>query len=332
MKVNIYDVAKKAGVSVVTASRVLNGVPTVREYNRKRVLQAMEELNYRPNAAARTLAKGKTGVVGLLTPSLRDAFIDQVVEAVDHYLMEKGYYLALSVIGNRETYQSRSGHLFDQDTVDGMILLTPLFEADYIHALKDRGIPYVLIDNQILPAPGTSVLVDNFSGAYEAVSHLIALGHKRILHLSGTKHFLSARERERGYLTALMDHQLEPLPILPADFSFELGEAAILKAYDGGMEPTAVFAADDMTAFGVIQGLRSLGKQVPEDVSVAGFDDDPLAAQLKPRLTTVRQPAQELGRRGVEALFQEMEDLGGESRVIKIKPELIRRESCSRRS
>lgn len=327
MRINIYDVAKRAGVSVVTVSRVLNNTPSVRKSNREKVLKAIQELNYQPNASARALARGKAGVVGLLTPSLNDAFMDQVVEAADKYLMEQGLFLALSVVGSPETFEERSNYLLKQNRVDGMILLTPLFEDIFIPELKKSGIPYVLVDNQTVPSSGTSILVDNYSGGYEAVRHLLALGHKDILHISGPDTYLSSRERKRGYVEAMRESGLNPLPVYTGQFSVDSGYKCILEAFEQSIRPTAVFAADDMTAYGVIQGLRELGLSVPGNVSVVGFDDHPLSTELNPHLTTVHQPAEELGKRAVEELLKEMGGTARRSSVIKVKPQLVVRES-----
>lgn len=327
MKVNIYDVAKRAGVSVVTVSRVINNAPSVRENNRQKVQSAMQELNYQPNAAARALARGKAGIVGLLTPGLNDAFMDQVVEAVDRHLMDHGLFLALSVIGSPETFEKRSNYLLKQDRVDGMILLTPLFEEAFIPELKKSGIPYILIDNQTVPSSGTSIIVDNYKGGYEAVEHLISLGHKKILHIAGPETYLSSRERKRGYMEAMRAYNINPFPIYTSEFSVISGCNCVKEAFKQKLQPTAIFAADDLTAYGAIQGLREMSLVVPDDVSIVGFDDHPLSRELTPHLTTVQQPAEELGKRAVEELLKEMEGIGRRSFTIKIKPQLIIRDS-----
>jgi LacI family transcriptional regulator len=329
MKINIYDVAKRAGVSVVTVSRVLNNTPSVRQGNREKVLKAIQELNYQPNASARALARGKAGVVGLLTPSLNDAFMDRVVEAADKYLMEQGLFLALSIVGSPETFEERSNYLLKQNRVDGMILLTPLFEEIFVPELKKSGMPFVLVDNQTVPSSGTSIVVDNYLGGYEAVKYLLSLGHKDILHISGPDTYLSSRERKRGYLDAMRECGQNPLPIYTGQFSVDSGYRCILEAFEQSIRPAAVFAADDMTAYGVIQGLREIGLSVPGDVSVVGFDDHPLSSELNPHLTTVHQPARELGRRAVEELLREMGGAVRRSSIIRVKPQLVVRDSTS---
>lgn len=163
MKVSIFDVAKKSGLSVVTVSRVLNGAESVREKNRLKVLEAIKELDYRPNAAARSLARGKTGIVGLIVTTLQDSFFDAVVKELNEVLALHGYFLAISVsagIGSDEAH-----YLIQEDRVDGLILLSPLEEDNYIVEMKRRNIPYVLIDNQKPDNDANSVTIDNYKGA-----------------------------------------------------------------------------------------------------------------------------------------------------------------------
>lgn len=205
MKVSIFDVAKKSGLSVVTVSRVLNGAESVREKNRQKVLEAIKELDYRPNAAARSLARGKTGIVGLIVTTLQDSFFDAVVKELNEVLALHGYFLAISVstgIGSDEAH-----YLIQEDRVDGLILLSPMEEDNYIVELKRRNIPYVLIDNQKPDNDAFSVTIDNYKGGYTATKHLLDLGHTSIAHLSGQDMFRSTRERRSGFLQALKEKE-----------------------------------------------------------------------------------------------------------------------------
>jgi len=171
MKVSIFDVAKKSGLSVVTVSRVLNNSSSVRAKNREKVLQAMKELNYQPNASARSLARGKTGIIGLTITTLHDSFFDAVVKEINDRLAAHGYFLTLSISKSHEDAFHRS--LFQEDRVDGVILLSPIDEDEYILELKKKKIPFIMIDNSKNNPSVSSVLVDNFKGGYEATKHLI---------------------------------------------------------------------------------------------------------------------------------------------------------------
>jgi DNA-binding LacI/PurR family transcriptional regulator len=328
MKVSIFDVAKKSGLSVVTVSRVLNNSTSVRQKNRERVLQAMKELDYQPNAAARSLARGKTGIIGLTLTTLQDSFLDAVVKEVNDRLAESGYFLALSI--SPEDDDSFSRFLFQEDRVDGVILLSPLREDEYVMELKKKKIPFVMLDNQHRNSSVPSVIVDNFKGGYEATRHLIDLGHRRIAHIRGPEPFLSSRERERGYLTAMKEAGIDPLEIAHGAFSVSSGYQIALDWIQSGRLPTAVFAADDYMALGVMDALKNEGLRIPRDISIVGFDDQVLSSEFRPMLTTVRQPAEQVGRHGVDLLLKSISgNASKRNMTVMLEPELIVRESTA---
>ncbi|ULL15825.1 LacI family transcriptional regulator [Paenibacillus sp. H1-7] len=328
MKVSIYDVAKKSGLSVVTVSRVINNAGSVREKNREKVLAAMKELDYRPNAAARSLARGKTGIIGLSITTLQDMFLDAVVKEVNDRLAEKGYFLALSV--STDGADSIFSDLFQEDRVDGVIVLSPLEEDPYVTELKKKKIPFVMLDNQRKHASVSSVLVDNFKGGYEATKHLIELGHQRIAHIKGPEPFLSSVERERGFLQAMQEAGLTPFAIEQGDFSITSGYQIASGWIQAGTLPTAVFAADDYMAFGVMDAFKNEGIRIPGDVSLVGYDNHPFTSEFQPGLTTVRQPAEKMGAQGVDLLLKWIEGTGKRSVTIQLEPELIIRGSTGR--
>ncbi|MCM3338131.1 LacI family transcriptional regulator [Paenibacillus sp. MER TA 81-3] len=328
MKVSIFDVAKKAGLSVVTVSRVLNNASTVREKNRQKVLQAMKELDYHPNAAARSLAKGKTGVIGMIVTTLQDSYLDNIVQTVSVLLRDHGYYLALSV-ANHPLEEGAGSYLIQEDRVDGLLILAAVDEEPYVMELKKRKIPFVLIDNQKNHPAVSSVTVDNFKGGYEAAKHLIDLGHRSIAHIQGPQYFLSAIERERGFMQAVKEEGLEPFSIEPGEFTIQSGYDIVQKWLAKGQMPTGLFAADDFTAIGAINALRQAGCRIPDDVSVIGYDDQSLASELRPRLTTIRQPAVQMGKMAVDVLMKQINGVNKRSTTLKLNPEIIVRESTA---
>lgn len=327
MGINISDVADKAGVSIVTVSRVINGVTTVRESNRQKVLQAMKALNYEPNAAARILATGKTGIIGLTIGNLNDSFLEGVVKAVNARLNDHSYFLALSVvpIGVDESY------LFQKDRVDGIILLNPTNEEKLVADLSKQKIPFVLLDNQ-QDHGAASIVVDNYKGGLDATNHLLALGHTKIAHLSGPDMYLSSRERKRGFLQALMEKGLTPYILETCEFSVEGGFQKVTKWIEAGTIPTAIFAADDFIALGAFNALLNAGLRVPEDVSLIGYDDQVFSSELHPRLSTVEQPAYEMGKQGVDLLVGMINGNEVKETKIKLASKLIARESTARLS
>lgn len=328
MKVNIFDVAKKSGLSVVTVSRVLNQSESVRPKNRERVLQAMKELDYHPNASARSLARGKTGIIGLTLSTLHDSFFDAVVKEVNDRLAAHGYFLALSISTSYEDSFHRS--LFQEDRVDGVILLSPMDEDEYVTELTKKEIPFIMIDSSSSNPSVTSIVVDNFEGGYVATKHLIELGHTEIAHIAGPDMYLSSRERERGYLAALSEAGLNPFCIERGTFEMSSGYSIAMQWIDSGKLPPAVFAADDYIALGVIDACLNRGIRIPRDMSLVGFDDQIFASEFRPMLTTVRQPADKIGATGVEQLLEAINEPARKSVTIQIEPELIIRETTAR--
>ncbi|MFB9274728.1 LacI family DNA-binding transcriptional regulator [Cohnella cellulosilytica] len=329
MKINILDVARKSGLSVVTVSRVLNNSSSVRPKNKEKVLQAMKELNYHPNASARSLARGRTGIIGLMLTTLDDSFFDTVVKEANDRLVEHGYLLALSVAQSFGDGFRRS--LFQEDRVDGVILLSPTDEDELVAELQSRKIPFVLIDNSRDHPSASSVIVDNFKGGYEAAKHLIELGHTRIAHIVGPDPFLSSRERERGFLAALEEAGLKPDRLEKGTFDMASGYGIATRWIDAGDLPSALFAADDYIALGVVDACLNRGIRIPEELSVVGFDDQKFASEFRPRLTTVRQPADKIGAAGVELLLAAMSDPAKRPATVTVEPTLIVRESTARK-
>lgn len=332
MKVSIFDVAKKSGLSVVTVSRVLNGAGTVREKNRQRVLDAIKELDYRPSAAARSLARGKTGIIGLMLATLQDSFYDRIVSEINEILEIHGYFLAVSV--TKSPPGEESHYLIQEDRVDGLILLSPTEEDHYIEELKRRNIPYVLIDNQHEANDDYSVTVNNYKGGYMAGQLLTELGYRSIAHLSGDEIYRSTKERRAGFVAALDAAGLEPFELISGHYETEFGYQTAKRWVAAGELPDAVFAGDDYIAAGLINAFKESGIRVPEDVAIVGYDDQDIASMLRPFVTTIRQPANLIAAAAVDLLLRQIgggqPDDAGEADGItghRVDPELIVRQS-----
>lgn len=323
---NIHDVAKKSGLSVVTVSRVINNSPSVREGNRRKVLSAIEELNYQPNSAARSLVRGKTGVIGMSITNFNDSFYDRVIRVVNRKLAEQGYFLALSIAENED---EGVNFLFQKDRVDGIILLSPIEEKEYVEELKRKNIPFVLLDNQLQHEDVPSVVVDNYQGGYEATKHLIGLGHTQIAYIGGPSVFLSVAERKRGYVQALDEAGLTPFGTEYCGFTVSSGYEVAKRWVREDKLPTAIFSGDDFIALGVVQALREEGILVPQDISVVGFDDQQFVGEFYPRLTTVRQPEAQMGSIGVDLLMKLINGEVMPAVVTKLAPQLLVRESTA---
>lgn len=330
MAVNIYDVAKKAGVSVVTVSRVLNDSPNVRENNRQKVMEAIKELDYKPNAAARSLARGRTGMAGLVIPTIDDPFMSRVMSSVERALKDIGMFLVVSFTADDvELRDSNCVKLFMEDRVDGILIMSPIKNEEYIMELKKRNFPFVLLDQHHTGMQVPSVTVDNFYGGYKAALSLIKSGARRIAHICGPDLYESSMERFNGYRKALEDSGLEvdERLITSGNFTVQGGFKAACGWFENHIIPDAVFAADDNTAFGVIDAARKFKLKVPEDISIIGYDDHPFASSLHPELSTVRQPAEEIGRCGVELLHNIIRGKVKRTSTISVKPQVVLRET-----
>jgi len=327
MKVSIFDVAKKSGLSVVTVSRVLNHSPSVRQKNREKVLQAMKDLDYHPNASARSLARGKTSIIGLELATLHDSVLDAIVSEINERLAEQGYFLALSISQGDEDAFKRS--MFKEDRVDGVILLSPANADIYAMELKKQKIPFVILDSQQRDLSAPSVFVNNYKGGYDATKHLIELGHTEIAHIGGPSSFLSSRERERGFLQALGEAGLEAYCIEQGNFDIPSGYDIASGWIESGKLPTAIFAADDFMALGAMDAFKNAGIRIPRDISVVGFDDQIYASEFRPGLTTARLPFENIGKYGVDILLKLIKDPSKRAVTFEFDPELIIRESTA---
>lgn len=300
------DVARLAGVSAMTVSNVMNGKQGVAETTRKRVLDAAAAVGYVPNLSARGLARGRTNLIGVISHDLTVQYAWEIVRGITDQLAEVGLEILISA-----TYQDASRELervrfLTTGLVDGLILIGPVLEAETFDALKAASTPSVIVDPRKLDVDHPRVFVDNYGGARAAVDHLIALGHTRIALLEGDPTFDSSRDRRRAYEDALAAASipLDPQLYGRGDFTQSGGFTATMGLLELPERPTAIFATADVSAMGAIDAARARGLDVPNELSVVGFDDIPQAQVAFPALTTVRQPLEDSGRQAVQMLLQ----------------------------
>ena len=306
----ISDVAARAGVGVGTVSRVLNGRANVRPVTRAKVLDAIEALKYRPSPLARNLSLRRTHVIGVVVPFFTSPSAVERVRGVAAALARSPYDLMLFDIESEER-REHAFQLFDRgDRSDGLLMLSLIPPDEEVERLRATGLPCVLVD---APHPGLpSVVIDDVHGGELATSHLIELGHRRIAFLGDKSpdpfRFASSRDRTRGYELALSQAGIERRPeyVREGTQSHHVARSTAIDLLRLPQRPTAVFAASDTQALGVLEAARILGIRVPEELSVVGFDDIEIAAHIG--LTTVRQPLFESGRRGTELLLQLLAD------------------------
>lgn len=334
-----HEVAKLAGVSRTTVSFVLNNVPGVKisEETRQRVLDAARELNYYPTAAARSLASGKTQRIGLILGEGQerlsaDAFLPSFLQGVTTSLHQRGYLLMLQSAEDIPSHEAYV-RLIREQHVDGLILSGPSSDDPLLVQLAEEQFPLILhgkLSEYDLPW----VDVDNKAGAYQAVVHLIGLGHRRIGFVSNAPFsYAGARDRFAGYQQALSEHDipLDEALVHMGAFLPETGRAAAKELLALAERPTAVFAASDVVAIGAMNAIQSAGLRIPDDLAVVGFDDIFLAAHTQPPLTTVRVPAYGLGWTAAEVLVSLIEEDEPVSSVT-LETELVIRDSCGAKS
>ena len=324
---NIRDVARLAGVSYQTVSRVLNNSESIRPSTKQRVIEVIEQVGYRPNQAARALVTSRSRTIGVLTSQTAHYGPTTSLHAIEEAAREAGYLVSTTSLAtsDQESITDRLEHLMNQ-AVEGLVVIAPQVRVfDAIRDLEIR-VPLVTLDSTDRDNQ-RSLSVDQIAGARMATRHLIELGHRDIVHLSGPQDWIEAEARMRGFLDEINDADLTTHPPILGDWTADFGHHVgreLLRYRDF----TAVFAANDQMALGLIHAFRDAGLDVPRDVSVVGFDDIPEAAHFWPPLTTVRQDFAEIGRRAVALLLGE---LRGELPLNhdQILPELIVRESTA---
>ena len=313
-KLTIGDIAQLAGVSKATVSRVLNHKPDVDPATRERILRIMEEQRFVPSVTASRLAGGRSNLVGMLVPSFTWPFISDILGGVAEAIGKTPYELILYGISNK-TREDDSGdvidHILATNLVAGLLAILPGQSAGHVVSLYEQGFPVVMLDDQEMPLKVPWVGTDNRGGALAATRHLIQLGHRRIAHIRGPMHYLCSRERYEGFCEGMQEAGLpvDPAWIIEGDFTEEGGRAAahLLFSLPEEQRPTAIFAASDLTAYGILKVASECAIHIPDDVALVGFDDLAPSAHTHPALTTVAQPFYEMGRRSAELLLSLIE-------------------------
>lgn len=327
MRPTIYDVAERAGVSIATVSRVLNNSPKPTEATRAKVLEAVRELGYQPSAAARCLARSTTDTIALVSPEVSGPFFSEIIRGIELEARHHQYHVL--IYGLQSGGEDDDLLPFLSTKVDGMILGAHCDEA-YIRRLEEQGVPFVLMGRTLEDVEADSLVTDSYGGAYDAVSHLISHGYRRIGFIGGPESSRQSRTRLRAYHEAHRDQSwsADERLVLHADFSEAGGQHAMEQLLALSEPPRAVFAANDQMAVGALDAVRHAGLKVPEDVALIGFDDIPVAAYLQPALTTVRANIRESGALAVRLLVRRIADPKAEVETVSLQTELVIRQSC----
>ncbi|HRH45999.1 MAG TPA: LacI family DNA-binding transcriptional regulator [Pyrinomonadaceae bacterium] len=327
----IKDVALEAGVSTATVSHVINQTKFVTEETRHKVLNAIEKLNFYPNAHARTLASGRSNIIGLLISDISNPFFPELVKSIEAEAFEQGFNIMLFNTnydaGRAADYVRRLIEL----KVAGVALMTAELEPALIDELARKEVRVVFNDLGIVSEYMSNIVLDYSAGIDEAVRHLVSLGHKRIAHISGSSRIRSGVIRRDAFIEAINRYlpQNKETLIFEGDFRFESGRSAANEILNLDELPTAIVVANDMMALGAMQELKSNGIKIPQDISIVGFDDIAFASLADPPLTTVCSPRVEIGRRAIEALVTTIKIPHQQGMEIKIPTYLIIRESTA---
>jgi LacI family transcriptional regulator len=325
--ISIIDVARLAGVSITTVSRVINKIPTVKEKSRILVLNAIKELKFQPSVFAQRLATGKCNVVALVIPRYEGLFYSfyalELIRGIGTMCEVLKLDLLLNLTDSRTPLSVRgAGGVIFADIIGNRVQL-----EEAVH----NQIPCIVINNYVADLPISCVAIDNVAGAESAVNYLVSLGHRKIAHIAGDTITQAASQRLQGYRQALEKNKIEFVDsfLIKTDYSRGQARAAVEKLLTIANPPTAIFVASDAMALEVMTVAKELGKELPKDLSIVGFDDNPSGLYGPVALTTVRQPLVQMAQESVKAL-NELMDPKKKSQVKKIllPTELVIRESC----
>jgi LacI family transcriptional regulator len=323
-QVTIVDVAKEAGVSLTTTSRAINNEAHVRPEKRERVLRAMARLGYTVNLQARSLRGGRSHMIGLVVRDVGTGYAGEIVRGIDLELAESKYDMMLYTTHRRKTQESTYVTMLSRGMADGLLLILPRHPEEYLKVLRQRHFPYVLIDHQGIDNRGPAVGATNWQGAFDATKYLVELGHRRIGFITGAMDLGCAVERLAGYQAALKQFGIpdDPALVHKGDFFQISGYATAHELLSLSAPPTAIFASNDVMAFGVMEAVRDHHLRIPEDISIIGFDDVPQATQVHPPLTTVRQPLEQMGHAAARLLLEIIQDHDRPPQRIELPTEL----------
>jgi LacI family transcriptional regulator len=329
-EITIRDVAREAGVSTATVSRVINGTGRVSSDKQSRVIQVMGRLGYVMNQQARSLAGGKSQVIGLLASEISHPFVGEIIKGIEDELAALQFDLLLYTTHRQKTRESTYVATLARGLADGLLLIVPRNIDAYVEALQQQRYPHVVLSNSARNGASNVVTAQYYQGAYDAVSYLIRLGHRRIGFIMGIEEIPNAVDQLSAYRQALLDHDLSPDVhlIQHGEYIQREGFTAARTLLALPERPTAIFAANDLSAFGAMEAAREQGLRIPDDLSIIGCDDLPDAVHAHPALTSVHYGIDEIGRQGTRLLLEAIAHPAAPPRHISLPMQLIERDSC----
>jgi DNA-binding LacI/PurR family transcriptional regulator len=329
--VTLQDVARRAGVSTATVSRVLANKPYVREETRQRVLAVVEELGYQPNRVARSLRTRHCNIIGLIISDIQNPFFTSLVRAVEDVAYEHQYAVFLCNSDEDLDKEALYIDLMRAERVSGVVISPTRERETPCHKLVESNVPVVAVDRRIMDLEVDTVVVDNVGASFDLTSHLIEDGHRRIGAVFGRQIATTGRERREGYARALKAHNLPILPdLVRSGLPKEaLGYQFARELLDLPDRPTALYAGNNLLAIGAIKAIYERGLRIPDDMALASFDEMDWTSLVQPALTVIAQPTYQLGRTAAGLLLGRIQDSARPTQTIVLKPRLVVRGSCA---
>ena len=332
----IRDVAAAAGVSIATVSAVLNGKVRVSPQRSELVRKAIADLGYAPNGPARSLRSGRSKVIGIVVGNVANPFFTSVIRIIEQRASEAGYFVMVANSDDDVDRELELLRLFREQRVAGIVLAPAASDDDYVAALRDAiDVPAVLVDRQLPDMPFDTVVVDNRKAARSVTQYLLRLGHKRIGIVLADPQFWTTQERLAGYREAMAEAGHSPDPALQCLTVPREAEAyqAVQRLLTGPKPPTAIFAANNVTMLATVESVFDIGYRCPDDISIAGIDELPWASAIRPKLTTVCQPVEDIGKETMRLLLGRLDrsvESSTEPRRVMLEPRLFIQNSCAR--
>ena len=306
---NILEVAKLAGVSPATVSRVLHNYPHIRDELRIKVLEAIASLGYEPNRVAQRLRATHSHLIGMIVTDITNPFFNTIMASIENVFFNKGFSLLMSNTASDPAKELAYLSMMENEGVAGLVIATTSENVDEVAKLADKGLPIVIIDRRMTTGNVDMVLSDNVAGAFSAVEHLIQLGHTRIGHIGGPLRLTSGRERYQGYQQAMYQAGLpvEDGWVRFGDHRHQSGYEQTLELLNSNPSLTALFIENNMMTLGALNAIHDCERRIPDDIAIVGFDDMPWSVSLHPPLTAVAQASHEIGLRVATRLLERIE-------------------------
>ena len=333
-RITITDIARELKITAATVSRALNDHPAIKEETKKAVRAIASKLNYQPNKLASSLRLGRTNIIGVIIPSAEINFFGSVVHGIEKVANENNYNVLIYQTNELYEYEKRGVQTFLQARVDGVLasISKETINLNHYAEIKERGVPLILFDRVTDALEVSSVVVNDYAGAFAATKHLIEQGCKKIAHIGGQQHVNIFNQRLKGYIDALNVHNIAVNEdwIIHGKVSIESGRECMQQLLSMRHQPDAIFAVEDFTALGAIQAIKAVDKKIPGDIAIIGFANEAFGEYITPSLSTVNQQTARMGQEAANLFFERLGSLDQYAvppRKLVLQPELICRNS-----